>query len=148
MRPCWPTIGNGTRTAIHAAYTGGRAGACLIAGQDSTAPKAHPARTSPGAKLHHKAFPSAGHHTQAKARDAFVRQEELRRLRLDSVDDALVSFGIARSCEDLWLASTVGISFGQSTNTLKLSNKMKRCAEGRAVDLPDGTAAVFVMSNL
>jgi hypothetical protein len=71
---------------------GDRAGACLIAGQNRTGPEAHPARTSPGAKLHHEAFPPAGHHTQAKARDPFVPKEELGRLRLDSVDDAFGQF--------------------------------------------------------
>ena len=64
----------------------------LIAGKYRAGPEAHASRSSPCTILHHEAFAPAGHHAQPEAGNALVPDEELRRLRLNSIDSAFGQF--------------------------------------------------------
>ena len=70
----------------------------LIAGKYRAGPEAHASRSSPCTILHHEAFAPAGHHAQPEAGNALVPDEELRRLRLNSIDSAFGQFWHGRSC--------------------------------------------------
>ena len=69
-----------------------RSGARLIAGQYRAGAEAHPPGSSPCTILHHEALASAGHHTDTEAGNALIPDEELSRLRFNSIDSAFGQF--------------------------------------------------------